>query len=197
MYKRIPRQEELRLRRVIGGNIKKARISMGLSLDDVARELDYPKSKLSEIENGDKEAGAILLGMLAELYLVSAAYFYNGQEADIGEEMLFDLKRVSVQMWEEQGKQAAKAMVSIWAAAFPAHQTMENLVGEADEFIRQANRMIQRNYHHAWQDMQGGNNFAIQLGHLQSRVNLAKAALAGRARVERQLGIAEQQELGL
>lgn len=198
MYKRIPRQEELRLRRVIGGNIKKARVGMGLSLEDVARELGYSKSKLSEMENGLKEPNAVLLGRLAELFLVSPAYFYNGKEADIAEEMLFDLKRVSAAMWLEQGQKAAKAMAYIWAAAFPALKPMQDLVDEVEAFVQQSQRMINQNHDGAWQDMKGGHNFVIRLGHLRQRLNLAKAALHNKKRMDKenmQRGI--QQELGL
>ena len=52
--------------------IKKARLDTGFSQQEVAKELDIPRSNISKYENGSLEPDIERLGLLADFYNVSA-----------------------------------------------------------------------------------------------------------------------------
>lgn len=186
MYRRIPRQEEARICEAIGKNIRKAREEMRMTLTDVAKRLDYPKSKLSEIENGKKEPTAILLAIMAELFDVSVLFFYTGNDESVFNEKLFDMRRVLQPLREEMNSHLSRVALEIWAKQFPSAEETANLVEAAENMTAQGLKMIERNRDDAWQDIKGGVNFEIQLKCLRNAVKKHKSSVHYAQRVRKE-----------
>lgn len=62
-----------RYRKKLGRIIRKARIDLGLTLDDLSERCDYAKSGLSYIENGTRVPSSHLLGRIAKALNLSTA----------------------------------------------------------------------------------------------------------------------------
>ena len=199
MYQRNYTREELNLSIILGKNIRKAREEMNMNLQEVSTALKYPKSKLSEIENGKKIPNAVLLGRLSELFEVSVSFFYTGNETDVGMEKYFDVARMFVSFKKEINTVVALKIKQFCINAFPNQSASEELIQEAEEFAKQARRMIANNNlsDGAWQDMKGGTNFEIKLGHLESKLRVAKDAMHLQKRAKKQLDESIQMELEL
>lgn len=176
IYTRIPKREELKIRAMIGRNIRQARIENKLSLQTVADELGYQKSKLSEIENGKKEPGSVLLFQLADLFLVSPSYFYTGVDVEASEEALFDFSRLCQKVWIQQSKQYAVACYRMLIESSRVDSSIEELISSASELIDKGYKMIERNNDGAWQEMKSGNSFLISLNQLSNKLSQAKVA---------------------
>ena len=177
MYERDYNKTERKLLRVLAANIKRARNESCISLRDAAKRLSEPASKLSEIENGKKMPSVVQLGKFAQLYEVPVGFFYSGRESDIGEEKYFEVSRMIIPLREEMNMEFNRIVGKLCAASFPAEDVFKTLLQEQDDFIKQGKRMIEQNYNEAWQDIKGGQNFAIKLAHLENRANIAKEAL--------------------
>lgn len=187
--------DELKERRIIGQNIKNARISQNMTLDYVARELRFPKSKLSEVEAGAINLNAVLLGRLADILMVSPSYFFNGKESEIGREKLFDFSRVCQKNWEKATEKYAEACFEILAGAFPASEELEKFLNCSEEFIARSRNLIDKNRDEAWQDMKGGSNFEILLNHFSYHYRMAKQAMHNKRMVDKK--IKEDVQMGL
>lgn len=199
MFQRKHTREELKFAMILGKNIRKAREEMNMNLQEVSTHLRYPKSKLSEIENGKKIPNAVLMGQLSELFEVSVSYFYTGNETDVGIEKYFDVARMFHSFKTELNAHVALKIKQFCIHAFPNQSASEELIHEVEEFTKQSRRMIANNNapDGAWQEMKGGTNFEIKLGHLESKLLMAKDAMNLQKRAKRQLDENTQLELDL
>ena len=190
MFQRKHTREELKFAMILGKNIRKAREEMNMNLQEVSTHLRYPKSKIPN---------AVLMGQLSELFEVSVSYFYTGNETDVGMEKYFDVARMFVSFKKEINTVVALKIKQFCINAFPNQSASEELIQEAEEFAKQARRMIANNNlsDGAWQDMKGGTNFEIKLGHLESKLRVAKDAMHLQKRAKKQLDESIQMELEL
>ena len=63
---------------VIGANVKKLRAARGLSQEELAHRAGIDRSYLSEIENGQKNLGVLILDAIAEALGVEAVALLKG-----------------------------------------------------------------------------------------------------------------------
>ncbi len=175
-YERQYSRKEVIIRQRIGRNIRRAREESGLTLDKVALALRQPKSKLSEIEQGQKAASSILMTQLAELFDVSVAYLYSGKDMGVGEELFFDVNKVVAPIRYEMEHHFAVAVAKLCAAAFPAQSQTEILMRDVKSLIERFDRVVSLN-NELWQEMRGGNNLNIQLNQLKASLNATQQAL--------------------
>lgn len=181
MYQRDYSAEERRLKILIGGNIRKARMNCDMSLGEVAKELNWSKSKLSEIENGQKAVDAILILKFSQLFDVSVSFFYTGVNTSLSEELFFDVSRAIAPIKAEMDKAWNINIAKMCAAAFPANNQVTKMLDDGEALIAQLRRVIQLNEQGAWQDIKGGGNltikaeqFAISIKNTRQAVNLAR-----------------------
>lgn len=183
-------KEQERIKRLIGRNIRKARMENHLSLQRVADEIGYSKSKLSEIENGKKEAGSVLLHQLADLFLVSPNYFHEGinPDIDLDEDVFFNFSSICKQVWETQTKSYAKACFEILQLSYDSEKFIENLAQAGFDLIEKSESMIASNLNGAWQEMKYGNAFNRAL-------NIFKNKLLEAQQTQRNHLLAKKQKL--
>lgn len=195
MYERVLKPEERRIRMAIGKNLRIARQEMSMSLDYVAKETGYPKSKLSEMETGKHTPNAIQIGRFAELYNVSPSFFYTGKEAGIGEDKFFDMRRVLKPVRDEMDQYLMQVVTKLCAKAFPAESEAELLLQAVGEFISYSKGLVAKNYSAGWQEIKGGNNFTVKLDQLDYRYRMAQEAMHNKKRADKEIRSIEQQHL--
>jgi transcriptional regulator with XRE-family HTH domain len=62
--------------------LKEAREAVGLSQDEVAKELELPRPAISQIENGNRRVEALELARLAKLYRQPLSFFADDEPAE-------------------------------------------------------------------------------------------------------------------
>lgn len=67
-------------RKLLGEKLRVAREYIGLSQDEVARQLGIPRTALTNIESGSRKVDAIELQRLSSLYKRSVSYFTDEEE---------------------------------------------------------------------------------------------------------------------
>ena len=67
-------------RKILGEKLRVAREYIGLSQDEVARQLGIPRTALTNIESGSRKVDAIELQRLSSLYRRSVSYFTDEEE---------------------------------------------------------------------------------------------------------------------
>lgn len=180
----------------LGANIKQAREEMGITLREAAKHLNFPVSKLSEIENGKKVPSALILSKMAYYYEVPVNFLYTGSQSDLGEELFFKFSRYAIPIRQRLNQQLSDAITSLCAVSIPAQLEVDKLVEETEKFIDQSKRLISKNYNDAWQDMKGGANFSIMLGILEKQLDIVKSALLNQKIASKQLKEEKQAEQG-
>lgn len=163
MYERELNDNEQKMRKIMGQNIRRAREESAFSLREAARELKYPQSNLSDIENGKKVANGLLLGKMAQLYGISVDYFYSGKECGAGEEKYIEAMRIARPLQQQLWGHFVLTFNQLCSTMFPCEDSVNALLRETKELIRQSHRMIAQNHQEAWQDMKGGNAFCQRL----------------------------------
>lgn len=173
VFVKVPREVDLYWRRVIGGNVKKARVENKLSLKKVSEYTGVAESKLCEMEKGDKSIPSELLHQLGELYLVSPAYFFSGVESGIEEERLFNFNRASQKIWAHATQQYALAVFQTMTVAMHGQDMSAELLEAVGHLLAQAERMIELNQDDAWQQMRGGTLFVTELNRVKKKYQRA------------------------
>jgi transcriptional regulator with XRE-family HTH domain len=59
--------------------LKEAREAVGLSQDQVAKELELPRPAISQLENGNRNVAALELARLAKLYKQPLSFFSDDE----------------------------------------------------------------------------------------------------------------------
>lgn len=67
-------------KRIMGVNIKKARMDAGLSQENLSKLIGYRRASISVIENGKTEVGSVTLWRMADVMGKPISYFYRGIE---------------------------------------------------------------------------------------------------------------------
>lgn len=194
-YQRQYSRNEYAIAKKIGINIRKARDEMGMSLEKVAKTINFPKSKLWEIEQGTKIASSVLLVQLANLFDVSVTYFFSGREMSVGEELFFDASRAIAPVKMEMDKFFVNALTHLAATMFPAQVQSELLTQEVLNAVEQFERLLQLNAEGAWQDMKGGQKFESKMRKLFELANEVHKANSIKNRAKKE--VREQVQLGL
>lgn len=68
-----------RERERLAQRLKEAREAVGLSQDEVAKELELPRPAISQIENGNRRVEALELARLAKLYRQPLSFFADDE----------------------------------------------------------------------------------------------------------------------
>lgn len=171
----------------IGKNIRQAREEMGITLREAAKHLNFPVSKLSEIENGKKIPNALILIRMAHYYEVSTSFFYTGDEGDVGRELYFKIARIAAPLRVKLNQCLSDSITQLCTGAIPAQAEMDSLINAVSDFVAQSHRMIQKNQNDAWQEMKGGTNFSIALKQLEHQLAIAKNAVLQQKRAIKQI----------
>lgn len=195
VYCKVLSSEQLRIRKLIGRNIKTARIENKFSLQQVAEATGYSKSKISEIENGKKEAGAILLYQLADLFLVSPAYFYTGVDPEIGEDAFFNFSKICQDVWKQQSAKYAQACYEILMLSSKSEKVVENLLICASDLVEKSHRLVQINHDGSWQEMKTGNIFIKSLNKFTESLDFAKRVYKENLSAKKKYGSYPQLEM--
>lgn len=191
MNKRDERQVSLK----IGANIRKAREEMGVSLNEMARDLKQPKCKIHNIETGKISCSAPLLAKIAQYLDVSVIYLYSGEEMGAGEELFFDVSRAIAPIKKEMDKHFAALLTQYAATMFPNQEKTNVLTDEVLNTVAQFARLVQVNEQTAWQDIKGGHKFEAQMQKLARLADDANRAYSLNNRARKELNLKAQ--LGL
>ena len=78
----------------LGNRLRKIREVCGLSQEAVARELELPRTALTNVENGNRKVSIFELTKLAEIYKCSPSFFLKESEESRTEDIMVVLHRV-------------------------------------------------------------------------------------------------------
>ena len=189
------KQAERKISLKIGANIRKAREEMGVSLNEMARDLRQPKCKIHNIETGKISCSAPLLAEIAGYLDVSVVYLYSGKEMSVSEELFFDASRTIAPLKLEMDKHFAETLTKFAALMFPVQDKSTSLAQEVMNITAQFSRLVQLNEQGAWQDMKGGQKFEAQMQKLSRLADETTKAATLKNRAKKELN--EQAQLGL
>lgn len=99
----------------LGSRLRKIRELCGLSQDAVARELELPRTALTNIENGNRRVSILEITKLAEIYNCSPSFFIEESEESQTEDIMVVLQRaLPERMNDPENKSSVRRIVDLY-----------------------------------------------------------------------------------